>query len=80
MQRSSVFSHNIFGRAYQQTVPSSMPFLRRLFPWTLWGSNTKSVEGIDGEGECIAYADEMRNFEIGRSRYHGKLNRASNKP
>lgn len=81
VQRSSVISYNLFGRAYQQTVPSSMSLLRWLFPWPLWGSSIRSVEGIDGEGECALYDDSMsESFETGSPKSNRRLNRASNKP
>ena len=80
VQKSSVMSFNIFGRAYQQTIPSSMSYLERLFPWLLWGNRIRSVEGADGEGECSLYGNNDY-FDAERSSRKKKfLNRASNKP
>eukprot|EP00956_Cyclotella_meneghiniana_P027686 scaffold62759_cov75-Cyclotella_meneghiniana.AAC.4 len=80
VQRSSMMSFSIFGRAYQQTIPSSMSYLQRLFPWSLWGNRIKSVEGADGEGECSLFDSRINNFDAGSSRTKKLLNRASNKP
>ncbi|KAL7519132.1 hypothetical protein ACHAWX_003925 [Stephanocyclus meneghinianus] len=87
MQRSSILSHTVFGRAYHQSVPSSMSYIRWLFPWwsLVWGSSIRSVEGIDGEGECALYDNVSSSprgfsFKTGPSSKQKKLNRASNKP